>query len=105
MSSEIGLVIVHSAVAAVAVYVPAYVLQYTLGMTLVVYGLVQVLSGIVFKNVSPSSVGKGTSTIELVSLFISTFLPLILIGMKFGFMGALGLIAVNVAVGFLSRFL
>ena len=105
MSSQVGLILLHSAVAAGAVYVPAFVLQYTLGMTLVVYGLVQVLAGVVFKNVTASSVEKGTGSIELISMFVSVFVPLILMGMKFGFTGVLGLIAVNVAVGFLSRFL
>jgi hypothetical protein len=96
--------LLHTAALAAAVYVPAYVLQSTLVVTLAVYAGVMVLLNILYKHVAGGT-GLPSGGAELAVIVISGFIPLAIVATKFGVTGALALIVTAVATSFLTMYI
>lgn len=97
MVSELVLNIVHAAVSAAVVYVPAYVFQTTLNQTLMLWFVTTIVLAYVLKQVKTAGSATDTWTMVLIGL-----VPWVLIGMKFGLFGVFAFFGTGILAAFAS---
>jgi hypothetical protein len=99
--SPLLLNLLHAAAAIAAVYIPAYVLQSTLLVTLGVYAATLAILKLVESNIS----GAGTlpsSGAEFLGALLVGLVPLVLMGLKYGVVGVLGFIETGIVVSLVA---
>ena len=96
--------ILHSLAVTAAVYVPAYAMQSTLAVTLGVYVLALVILNVVYKRVVGGTGLPSTAAETAVSFLLGLF-PIVLVGLKFGFLGAFAFFLTGILVGFVTMYI
>jgi hypothetical protein len=89
--------LIHTAISAAAIYVPAYVLKATLATTIIVWSVAMVVSSFVVKMIPGGS--QGITGTEMIIL---SLIPIGLIGYKFGVQGVIAYFITSVIAGFVS---
>jgi len=95
MVSETMISLIHAVVSAAAVYIPAYVLQYTLGKTLLVWFVTTIVLSFVLKQVKTTG-GEMSGWV----MFAIGLVPWVVIGLKFGFTGAAAFLGTGILAAF-----
>ena len=99
-----GLSILHSLALTGAVYVPAYVLQSTLAVVLGTYVLALVILNIVYKRVAGGT-GLPSTPAETVVSFVLGLVPIVIVGMKFGMLGAFAFFLTGIVVSLVTMYI
>jgi len=96
--------LLHVAAVSAAVYVPAYVMQSSLLVTLGSYALALFILNIIYKRLMPPTPSSMNMTQAVISMVLG-LIPIILVGQKFGWTGALAFAATGIAVSVLTMYI
>lgn len=104
MVSTIVASVLHTLFVSLAVYVPAYTMQSSLLVTMGAYALALFILNIVYKKIMPPTPSSMTTTQGVISMALG-LIPIILVGMKFGWTGAGAFIVTGIAVSVLTMYI